>query len=95
MWSSVELLHIANVEQFVIDPHDKFAPHDKLAPNYEHFCHQCQCQCQCHVVQKCLSYGAMLLHMTSKSCHVEPHCSTGFFAPQTLSAAFVTNVIYG
>ena len=24
MWSNDKLLHIANVEQFVIDPHDKF-----------------------------------------------------------------------
>ena len=29
MWSIDKLLHIINVEQFVIDSHDKIAPHDK------------------------------------------------------------------
>ena len=38
MWSNDKLLHITNVEQFVIAPHDK---------QY------------CHVVQSCLSCGAI------------------------------------
>ena len=29
MWSNDKLLPITNVEQFVIDSHDKIAPHDK------------------------------------------------------------------
>ena len=54
MWSNDKLPQIADLEQFVITPHDKIAPHDKQL---------------CHVVQNCLflihmtSKIVMLLHM--------------------------------
>ena len=43
MWSNNKLLHIADMEQFVIAPHDEIASHDNQL---------------CHVLQNCLSCGA-------------------------------------
>ena len=51
MWSNDKLLHIADMEQFVIAPHDEIASHDNQL---------------CHVLQNCLSCGAIFIHMTSK-----------------------------
>ena len=51
MWSNDKLLHIADMEQFVIAPHDEIAPHDNQL---------------CHVLQNCLSCGTIFIHMTSK-----------------------------